>query len=115
RLKLVDAARAALISSLHEALGVATGGPLQTGVPMELGSPLDARLLVAFCIGDNRSLYVLFDVSLLDEFFQRVPRNVALVARVNAVGSMKVNVRTCMSFASLTVEEVNGLKVGDVL
>lgn len=115
RSRLVSAAQVALASCLHEALGVTKEYPLQPGFPKELGVSLDPRLLVTLCIGDNRSLYILLDVSLLDEFFQRVPRDVALVPRANSIGSMRVNVRTCLSFASLAVEEVNGLEVGDVL
>lgn len=115
RVKLINAAQASLVLALQKAFGMSSLNVPSKGAPKGLGDPLDARLLLGFHLGGDSRLLVLLDTTLLDEFFPRVPRTLPIVPRADAIGGMKMQVQASLHFASLAVDDVNGLGVGDVL
>src|SRR5690606_24058218 len=115
RSQVINAAQESLLSNLKKALGVKSSDSLQANAPKEIGTLLDARLLIGFNFGHNWGLLIALDAALLDGFFPRVPRELSLVQRVDAIGGVKVRVQVDVSFSSLELDRVDGLSEGDVL
>lgn len=113
--ELVSAAKAALCSSIWEALNQKHAPSVQRLAPANLDLPLDDRILVCFSFNGDKRLLVLLDGALLGPFFPRAPRELPLIKRADAIGNMKVKVRASLTFASLAIEDVDRLAVGDVL
>lgn len=110
---LLEQAQRALFSGVLTELGHDDSIAMVEGVPAAVGQPLGCRVLVHAVFG-KADLWMLVDATLMNAVLPEAG-TVTLADRKAAIRSAKLKLRVHLPLASLSIGELRGLSVGDVL
>lgn len=111
---LLAQAQLALLNAILRALGHESVAQLASAAHSPAGGPLNSGVLVQLA-SPTAHLGLFIDSALLDAALPPIPRNSPLIERAQAIGSARLTLHLQLPLTSLSIEAVQGIKAGDIL